>query len=970
MTKKLILLFLICILSTLSINATVYSGSCGTNVRYSLDTSTGLLSITGTGPMANYSYASSPWYSNRSYVKTVEISDGVTNIGYRAFDDCSGLTSVTIGNSVTSIGDCAFWGCSGLTSITIPNSVTSIEYGAFNNCSKLTSVTIPNSVTSIGSLAFRGCSGLTSVTIGNSVTSIGNDAFRGCSGLTSITIPNSVTSIGNYAFYGCSGLTSISVESGNKKYDSRNNCNAIIETASNTLIIGCKNTTIPNSVTSIGSSAFSGCSGLTSVTIPNSVTSIGYNAFNGCSGLTSVTIPNSVTSIGESAFFDCSKLTSITIPNSVTSIGSSAFNCCSDLASIVVNEGNTIYDSRENCNAIIMTSENLLVSGCKNTTIPNSISHIGEDAFYGSGIASVTIPDKVTEIRKNAFRGCPNLTNVTINSNSIVSDNRTSSTSLKTIFGEQVTNYVIGENITSIGDNAFYGCERLTSVSFPNSVTIIGDKSFYGCTNLGSVTLGDNITSISSNTFPLTATFYTKHKAKTLFSLWRSGTYKKIYEQGTSESLAPPFLNLKENTQTSITFEILNMYSEYTYEYHGEKVTNSTIEVNNMFPEYSNNYYVTVKFNELSYTFYKTFTTKSISPSVISVNKTASSLSVNGKYSKGDAEIAKMTISLNGKKIDGDNISLTGLNPNTSYKATYTITVKTGEYSWNTRDYTASSDIKTDALTLTTQQPKVISLGNVIVSATTNVDPIETNVGFEWRRTDWTDDFASQTGSAILIDGTMEGYIRNLNAEKLWKYRAYYLSDSGTYYYGDWVGIDPSNTSYFEPTVHTYANVNVEGNTALVKGYALGGTDKIIVQGFKYWKTPNVGTNNDLNSDRRLLASTNNVPANASTETVNIVGAGQQLMSATLKGLDYNSTYHYVSFVTTSENETFYGEEQVFTIGVDPTGVEIVDAESNVEQLVTVVARYNLNGVRIDSPQPGINILKMSDGSIKKVFVK
>ena len=161
-----------------------------------------------------------------------------------------------------------------------------------------------------------------------SVTSIGEKAFFYCSDLTSITIPNSVTSIGNGAFRQCSSLTSIVVDEGNTHYDSRNNCNALIETSSNKLIAGCINTIIPNSVTSIEEWAFNGCSGLTSITIPNSVTSIGNNAFYCCYGLTSITIPNSVTSIGDGAFYYCSGLTSITIPNSVTSIGDGAFYDC------------------------------------------------------------------------------------------------------------------------------------------------------------------------------------------------------------------------------------------------------------------------------------------------------------------------------------------------------------------------------------------------------------------------------------------------------------------------------------------------------------------------------------------------------------------------------------------------------------------------------------------------------------------
>ena len=292
-------------------------------------------------------------------------------------------------------------------------SVTTIGYKAFDSCSGLTSITIPNSVTSIGGFAFDSCSGLTSITIPNSVTSIGSCAFYDCSGLTSITIPNSVTSIEVWAFSGCSSLTSIVVESGNTTYDSRENCNAIIETASNTLVAGCKTTTIPNSVTSIGVEAFYGCSGLTSVTIPNSVTSIGQRAFYFCSGLTSITIPNSVTTIGYKAFWGCSRLTSVTIPNSVTSIGDYAFSGCSGLTSVIVESGNTKYDSRENCNAIIVTASNKLVAGCKNTVIPNSVTSIGYGAFYGcTGLTSITIPNGVTSIGDEAFRNCSGLKDV------------------------------------------------------------------------------------------------------------------------------------------------------------------------------------------------------------------------------------------------------------------------------------------------------------------------------------------------------------------------------------------------------------------------------------------------------------------------------------------------------------------------------------------------------------------------------
>ena len=328
--------------------------------------------------------------------------------------------------------------------------VKSIGNNAFYGCTGLTSVTIPETVVYIGSMAFSDCTSLTSANIPSGVVIIDNKAFSGCSNLTSLNIPSSVAYIGDMAFFNCSGLTSISVESGNPAYDSRDNCNALIETATNTLIQGCKNTIIPEGVTSIGNFAFYNCSGLTSVNIPNSVTSIGYDAFYNCSDLTSVTIPNSLTSIGAWAFFNCTNLTSIAIPNSVTSIGGSAF-------------ASTGWYLNQSDGVLYLDNWLLGYKGSQPTgelVINEGTKRIADESLaYCSGLTSVNIPNSVTSIGSYAFYWCSGLTSATI-----------------------------GNSVTSIGSWAFSRCFALTSVTIPSSVTSIGDFAFYKCSGLTTVT--------------------------------------------------------------------------------------------------------------------------------------------------------------------------------------------------------------------------------------------------------------------------------------------------------------------------------------------------------------------------------------------------------------------------------------------------------------------------------------------------
>jgi len=380
-------------------------------------------------------------FKNNTSVTSITIPDSVTSIGDGAFT-ASDLTSITIPDSVTSIGDDTFFNCTSLASIIIPDSVTSIGDWAFAGCTSLTSVTIPNSVTSIGDFAFVGCVNLTSITIGNSVESIGTFAFDSCTSLTSIVIPDSVTSIGFVAFYRCTSLASITVDADNLNYSS---VDGVLFNKLQTSLI-----TYPAG----GSDTYS---------IPDSVTSIGTFAFDGCTSLTSITIPENVTSIGDGAFTDCTSLTRVTLPKLLVgdyeSFGLSADQLSAWTYTVTDNQA-TITGYSGAGGAVEIPAE---LDGIAVVKVGDGWPPVVGAFDYT--VTSIIIPDSVTSIGDDAFSYCNNLTSITI-----------------------------PDSVTIIGQDAFRFCSSLTSLTIPNSVTTIGDTVFAWCTSLTNITVdADNL---------------------------------------------------------------------------------------------------------------------------------------------------------------------------------------------------------------------------------------------------------------------------------------------------------------------------------------------------------------------------------------------------------------------------------------------------------------------------------------------
>ncbi len=598
---------------------------------------------------------------------------------------------------------------------------------------------------------------------------------------------------------------------------------------------------------------------------------------------------------------------SLVVPGTVKEIGSGAFSGCSSLRSAGPIGSGCFYEFG-------WTDEipDYAFSGCDGltrVTLPSSITSIGGGAFSSCiGLTSIEIPNSVTSIGDNAFYGCSNIESLYWDSNVFPS-------CLTEYCNETLKSVVLGDNITVIGNSTFKDCSSLTSVTIGNSVTSIGDYAFEGCSGLQSIEMSANIQEVGSHAFDGCNVFeserleigqlYAKFKTSTTFTS-SAGIKVKINNDEANATDGIIIVKDKPNTYFSGPCKV---YCNGTVIYQSD--------VN--------------------------YRTHSLQPNLTYESNTTQILISSVSYVEEDAKVVKTEVwnPITGEFVTGGALQLTNLTPNSSYYIPYRVYYGTGK-----DDYEGGSTyVDTYSLTLKTETPKVVNSTSAVVAATTNIPDDEVSVGFEWRKIDAPEEIPSKSGGAVIYNGRMEGKIMNLQTDSYYKVRAYYESRDGKKYYGEWVGFDPSDFSYFEPTVHTYAMASAQtSNSVKVRGYAVAGTDDLDEQGFEY----------------------NEVGSSVEPKRVSATG---QLMTATLEGLKYNTSYNVRAYVKTS-SKTVYGETVTFKTPYTD-GIEEITVDAVQER--TIQGVYDIQG-RLISRDSNIDLSTLKQGIYiingKKVLIK
>lgn len=859
-------------------------------------------------------------------------------VGYIApnsFNYCNELKSISIPKTVNLVWDHSLnlWGC---------NKLTKVEIAPDNPYLKAEDNLIYNADKTIIRAA------LPALTKGHfcipeGVTEISSTGFSSCEGLTSVNFPKSLNSFDRSCF--CDNLTEVTVDADNERFESIDGC------------IGLKSQEklyfVPR-----------GLSG--DFVIPKGFTRISEWAIKDCNKLISITIPEIISTIDRDAIYCCDQLESLNFGNSKMDISPQMVKNCSQLININFSKDNSLYTT---INGIVY-NKNLIDNLRTIRWVPNgikgklkfneSVGYVYYDAFYDCrNLTEIDFPESLRELSyligwsKFAFGYMPSLEKLILRS-------RLPSKSycnLETLSSEKVTIYTPYHTINDIQEFHFKGV--VLPIDMPYTITdfktyikgvefkvqktegaeipaeplkVVIDRKeitpdangIYSCTNLkenSQYTI--EITGCESykfTTLPIKVVFRTTQTQKTI-----TVTALEI--------------------STDMTFK----FDKYGFSINGKDYNISDKEVKISGLTTGSTYSVTpyVYQNGTKITFEpKELRTYGIGSNIKSSNIGPTTVMLKATYNPGDAKISKRYFSDGTTQIEDESVTYTGLNPDTKYTFRFIIECEDG--------YTSSQsvNITTKSLELTTLQPKGVSSTCSIVAASTNISSEETNAGFQWRKYDAPASLKSSEGFAAIYDGQLEGYLKNLQSTSYYNVRAFYKSATGKYYFGDWVTFDPSDFSFFEPTVHTYVTTDIAHNMATIRGYVLAGTDNIISQGFEYWSASN-------QKHIKAFAPVNN-------NNIQTILSNGQVMIATINDLEPETEYFYRAFVTTSAGIK-YGEEQSFTTTEDPlSGVETVI----VDEPHSIVAYYDINGRRHNKAQRGFNIVLYSDGTIEKIVVK
>jgi probable cell surface protein (leucine-rich repeat protein) len=687
------------------------------------------------------------------------------------------------------------------------------------------------------------------------------------------------------------------------------------------------------SITKIGSNTFNDNTNLTGIHIPSSVTSIGRNAFWGCTGLTEISISSSVRSIDNNAFYGCTGLTEISIPSSVTDIGPCAFSSCSGLKKVIFPDSGKKIEigdrAFEHCTCLqLVIIPSTLDPGYNKWTY---------GIFYKSKIDKLII---FSNFNPNYIKNLDKISHLFCKSTDI--------SSAKRAFNGQVSPSNPYELIYD---------PLIRGVRFSLQPT---NSELYA--NPEEITMKVSLYSIYSGTkmleeMPVKPEEYITIKKLeigtpyTLNLSWSNSEFdaKVSYDFKTKYPLIEPNI---ATTQTTLKINSISYESDETV-----APTNRYVEIDGKRYDYEDkpilledllpDTYCSVKY-------YADYNGKICSHSESAKTKEVfvyanldlgpTSAVLKGYYNAGDASVENAYWKL-GKNIvkEGETLEMSGLIPDKTYDLyQYVVTVKGG------RTFSKACPFRTEKLQMEMLDPKCTSATTAIVAAKTNISDMEPNVGFQWKKYDAPATLKPSTGYAAVYDGVLEGQIKNLQTASYYNVRAFYKDSEDKYYYTDWVSFDPSDFSYFEPTVHTYPVQYAGTNSAILKGYALEGTDAIISQGFQYWTASNPTRTEEPSPDK-----------------IQTVTASGQVMTVVLEDLRPGTTYFYRAFVETASG-IIHGDEQTFNTAGDSAIWEIEADGEDAE----VIGYYDLWGQRHDNPCKGLNIVVYSNGKSKKMIIK